>query len=374
MGVCGSSMSEEDQKAAARDKQLNADMKKAKAEEDQKIKLLLLGAGESGKTTVFKQMKILYGSNEGITAEEGMLFTPVVYQNVIVSIKILLQEAKNGNFGEDSGKVVPIVATAEADEVSQCADEAIIDPVLGKKIKTLWEDPGVQSIWELRHHFQIVESVKSYFKKLDTIMAADYVASQEDQLLSRVRTSGIVEEAYKIDGVEFQMYDVGGQRNERKKWIHCFENVTSVIFVAAISEYNQTLYEDSQQNRMDEALELFEEIANSKWFVQSSMILFLNKRDLLEEKIWKFPIKGCLGKYQDFPIDGAPTEANHQEYYETAKKYWEDAFRAKNTTNPDKEIYAHCTCATDTGNVKVVFNSCKDVILKGNLQASGFMD
>ena len=81
------------------------------------------------------------------------------------------------------------------------------------------------------------------------------------------------------------MVDVGGQRNERKKWIHCFEGVTAVIFVAAISEYDQVLYEDGQTNRMVEALKLFEETCGLKWFVDTSFILFLNKRDLFDEKI-----------------------------------------------------------------------------------------
>ena len=114
-------------------------------------------------------------------------------------------------------------------------------------------------------------------------------------MYSRVRTSGIVTERYNIDGTTFEMYDVGGQRNERKKWIHCFEGtyvraffctidsmiscktiffilnfrnpqsslirysesfflffvgVTAVIFVAAISEYDQKLFEDASTNRM----------------------------------------------------------------------------------------------------------------------------
>lgn len=59
------------------------------------------------------------------------------------------------------------------------------------------------------------------------------------------------------------MYDVGGQRNERRKWIHCFDNVVAIIYVAAISEYDQVLYEDSTQNRVLEAVKLFEEICNS---------------------------------------------------------------------------------------------------------------
>jgi guanine nucleotide-binding protein subunit alpha len=43
------------------------------------------------------------------------------------------------------------------------------------------------------------------------------------------------------------MFDVGGQRSERKKWIHCFENVTSIIFCVALSEYDQVLLEESNQ-------------------------------------------------------------------------------------------------------------------------------
>lgn len=43
------------------------------------------------------------------------------------------------------------------------------------------------------------------------------------------------------------MFDVGGQRSERKKWIHCFENVTSIIFCVALSEYDQVLRENSNQ-------------------------------------------------------------------------------------------------------------------------------
>lgn len=45
------------------------------------------------------------------------------------------------------------------------------------------------------------------------------------------------------------MFDVGGQRSERKKWIHCFESVTSIIFCTALSEYDQVLLEQRNQVR-----------------------------------------------------------------------------------------------------------------------------
>lgn len=79
--------------------------------------------------------------------------------------------------------------------------------------------------------------------------------------------------------MKYKLFDVGGQRSERKKWIHCFENVTAILFLVAISEYDQSLYEDESINRMQESLALFDSICNSRWFVRTSIILFLNKID-----------------------------------------------------------------------------------------------
>lgn len=140
------------------------------------------------------------------------------------------------------------------------------------------------------------------------------------------------------------MFDVGGQRSERKKWIHSFESVTSIIFCTALSEYDQVLLEEknrvrtphtstcfllhpvppqadvfdflplgddgpytrrcadggnpfitcftvvgrgNQQNRMVESLALFESVINSRWFLRTSIILFLNKIDVFRHKLPK---------------------------------------------------------------------------------------
>ena len=88
-----------------------------------------------------------------------------------------------------------------------------------------------------------------------------------------------------------------GQRSERRKWMHCFQEVTAVIFCVAMSEYDQKLYEDETTNRMHEALKLFKDICNTKWFAETAIILFLNKKDLFEKKIKKVPLKTCFPDY-----------------------------------------------------------------------------
>jgi len=194
-----------------------------------------------------------------------------------------------------------------------------------------------------------------------------------DILQARVRTSGIVEEKYLIDDVNFTMFDVGGQRNERKKWIHCFDGVTAVIFVAAINEYDQVLYEDNRTKRMDEALKLFDEICNSQWFGKTAMILFLNKSDLFNEKLFRIPYKVAGERNDDFEgPDAMEKGVDKEEAIQAATAHTLAKFIAVKRDEA-KEIYHHVTCATDTNNVEVVFNACKDIILRANLVSSGFM-
>lgn len=102
---------------------------------------------------------------------------------------------------------------------------------------------------------------------------------------------------FKIGDLTYRMVDVGGQRSERKKWIHCFENVTAVIFMVALSEYDQVLFEDKNVNRMHEARMLFDSICNSRWFARTSIVLFLNKTDLFKRKLEKSPLRKYFPDY-----------------------------------------------------------------------------
>ncbi len=356
MGGCASSVSAEEAAKMKASKEIEKALDEQFKIEDSKVKLLLLGAGESGKSTIFKQMRVLFGAP--LTEEEKLQITPVVYSNTISSMKILCVETKNMGYDQD------VLVKDKFDFMLALSDQCEINEEVGGAIKALWTDQGVLKTWKRRSEFQIVESVKYYFNEIDRIMKKGYVATQQDMLLARVRTSGIVIEKYIIDGVDFEMYDVGGQRNERKKWIHCFEDVTAVIFVAALSEYDQALFEDATANRMTEAVNLFGDICNNKVFQESSMILFLNKKDLFEEKI-KVKHIGNQPAFADFP-----GKLGDADYYEKGSKYFLDMFLAKNM-NKERKVYSHATCATDSKNVEVVFNSCKDIIMRKNMEAMG---
>ncbi len=325
------------------------------ARDEMTIKLLLLGAGESGKSTIFKQMKLLYG--KGFSDDDRRDWIPKIHMNAISAMRDLCSAVTRLGLEQ---KVLDQTAFARMLDITERTE---LTSEISGPIKSLWSDPGILEVWDRRSEFQVIESNELYFRKIEQISARGYLPTDEDILASRVRTCGIVEETYVIENVEFVIIDVGGQRNERKKWIHCFDNVNAVIFVAALSEYDQMMFEDETQNRMLDTLLLFESICNSRWFQKTAMILFLNKRDLFAKKIMKKALTE-VSEWHDY--NGKSCD------YDEGVNFFLQKFLEKNQQK-NKDIYTHVTCATDTENVKVVFNASKDIILKFNLEASGFM-
>jgi GTPase SAR1 family protein len=357
MGICGSQETPEKKLSKQLDRQQGKDLL-----QDKRVnKLLLLGAGESGKSTLFKQMILLYRENpdgkKGMTEEDRKPYITIVNTNVITSMKELVKQSSN--YG-------PIADQAAADHISGMNNTRtasvleVMDAKTASSVETLWQDAAIQEAYRNRAQFQLNDSAKYFFDKIKEISAPGYLPSADDVLRSRVRTTGIVENQFEIEGNHFKMYDVGGQRNERKKWIHCFEHVTAVLFVAAISAYNQKLYENEDTNRVDEALDLFGQITSSYWFQKTSFILFLNKKDLFAEKIKEFPLS----------VWRPECTAND---YESGTQYMVDAFLAKanEKASGEKQIYHHITCATDTQNVQVVFTAVKDIVIRSTLHDAG---
>ena len=111
-------------------------------------------------------------------------------------------------------------------------------------IRSLWKDPAIKEAVRRSREFQLNDSAVYYFNAIDRMAASSYLPTDQDILRSRVQTTGITETTFKVGELTYKLFDVGGQRSERKKWIHCFENVTALVFLVSLSEYDQMLYED----------------------------------------------------------------------------------------------------------------------------------
>jgi len=338
------------QTAAARRNIDQTLQKDGKALQDE-FKLLLLGPGESGKSTIFKQMKIIQ-KDGGFSKEERMSFRLIIVGNCITQMKVLLNAAKKFGYNLQSQNA------AAGDRISQLPAqcEAWAPRENLSDIQKLWQDPSIRKTYERRDiDFQLNDSSSYFFDRIACFLDENFIPEEQDILRARVRSTGVDEAYFHFDEMYFRMVDVGGQRTERRKWIHCFDSVTSVLFCASLSEYDQRLREDVGQNRMIESLQLFGEICNSTWFKNSSLMLFLNKVDLFKEKIAVKDLN-CL-----FP------EYSGGKSYDNASKFLQHKFEAENL-QPGRKIYTHFTCAVDTGNILFVFNGVKDTILKKSLE------
>ena len=183
----------------------------------------------------------------------------------------------------------------------------------------------------------------------------DFLPTRQDILFARKATKGIVEHVIDINNVPFRFVDVGGQRSQRQKWFQCFENVTSILFLVSSSEFDQVLMEDRVTNRLVESCNIFDTIVNHKYFSTVSVILFLNKTDLLEQKVKVVSLKDYFPEFEG-------ESANMKQVQDFILLMFDMRRRDRS-----KSLFHHFTTAIDTQNIKRVFDAVKVTILKKNL-------
>ncbi|KAM3847717.1 guanine nucleotide-binding protein subunit alpha-13 isoform 1-T1 [Vipera latastei] len=323
------------------------------------VKILLLGAGESGKSTFLKQMRIIHGQDWDRPAREE--FRATIYSNVIKGVRVLVdaREKLHIPWGNPANQTNgdKMMAFDTRSEVVQGMVQTHTFLQYLPTVRALWADSGIQHAYDRRREFQLGESIKYFLDNLDKLGDPDYLPSQQDILLARRPTKGIHEYDFEIKNVPFKMVDVGGQRSERKRWFECFDSVTSILFLVSSSEFDQVLMEDRLTNRLTESLNIFETIVNNRVFSNVSIILFLNKTDLLEEKVQKVSIKDYFPEFEGDPHNLTDVQ-----------KFLVDCFRTKRRDQQQKPLYHHFTTAINTENIRLVFRDVKDTILHDNLK------
>ncbi|EIN03535.1 G-protein alpha subunit [Punctularia strigosozonata HHB-11173 SS5] len=368
MGNCVSSQDEiaAKQRSADIDKQIEEDSRKFRKE----CKILLLGSGESGKTTIVKQMKIIH--KEGFDRDELIAFKPIIYRNLVDSAQAIVFEMRklgvdcvlpHNRPNADKIADFPVaslpVPSSAMPAPNPAAASYVLPEGLAEAIHQLWQDPIIAKIMDRGSEFYLMDSASYFFNEALRIGNPQYIPVVADVLRARAKSTGISETRFNMGQLSIHMFDVGGQRSERKKWIHCFESVTSIIFCTALSEYDQGLLEANNQNRMVESLVLFDSVINSRWFLRTSIVLFLNKIDVFRQKITKVPLERYFPEYTGGP------DINK------AAKYI--LWRFMQTNRARLSVYPHLTQATDTSNIRLVFAAVKETILQNALKDSGIL-
>ncbi|CAF0966793.1 unnamed protein product [Adineta steineri] len=367
---CIVSQTDEEKRRAQVNKQINAKLKHDERVYKATYRLLLLGAGESGKSTVVKQMKILHNP---FTAQEKLDKVPDIKRNIRDALTSILRACDTLNppiqlqDPANQARATYILTTAHQIDFDYPAEFFV-------NAQSLWNDTGVQRCFHRSNEYQLVDCAKYFLDTISEISKPNYVPSDQDILRCRVLTSGIYETIFTVERVRFHMFDVGGQREERRKWIQCFNDVTAIIFVTACSGFNLVLIEDECQNRLKESLELFKAIWNNRWLKTISVILFLNKQDLLAEKIkGGHRLEAHFPEFARYAISNAEldkAEPSEEPEVTRAKYFIRDEFLRISTAIGDQHhfCYPHFTCAVDTENIRRVFNDCRDIIQRIHLR------
>ncbi|KAI8835827.1 guanine nucleotide binding protein, alpha subunit [Chytriomyces cf. hyalinus JEL632] len=453
---------------SATHKAIERQIRKDKKEMETHIKVLLLGPGESGKSTILKQFRYLYGN--GFSDIEVQVFRSAIIVNLITCIQTLITAMENlkipygfdpslplenleaaltlANEGdrrqtnatttllptdqqqsqqqqqstsmlsglssasassEDEDGIVSKGSSSEVKDVSstslastengnrskhcarliaQCAKaryEAIrrtegplpenpvskavarvkginlifglqreesLPPDIAKCVSVIWNDPGVQYCYTRSNEFQLIDCCKYLADNASRICAPGYAPLDDDILQARIMTTAVAEHNFVIQHQRFSIFDVGGQRSQRKKWAAYFDGCNAIIFVIAISCYDQLCFEDYSTNRMVEALNVLGSICNHPLFKKTDMILFLNKMDLFTIKLATKPIRDF---FSDYTGDATSVDDN--------AAYFVNRCISLNKYPNDKDIYPHFTSATDTKQIAKVLMTVAHCIL-----------
>ncbi|XP_054459981.1 guanine nucleotide-binding protein subunit alpha-12a [Anoplopoma fimbria] len=346
----------QEREARRRSREIDAMLARERRAVRRLVKILLLGAGESGKSTFLKQMRIINGQE--FDKKALLDFRDTIYENLLKGMRVLVDARDKLGISWQScenEKQGMLVMSWEG-RVGGSGVEPSEFQLYVMALSALWADAGIQEAYARRSEFQLSESVKYFLDNLDRIGQLNFIPSKQDILFARKATKGIVEHDFIIKKIPFKMVDVGGQRSQRQKWFQCFDGITSILFMVSSSEYDQVLMEDRRTNRLVESMNIFETIVNNKLFLNVSIILFLNKTDLLVEKIRTVDIR------KNFPeFRGDPRRL------EDVQAFLVQSFSRKRR-NRGKPLFHHFTTAVDTENIRFVFHAVKDTILQENLK------
>jgi len=321
----------------------------------QEVTMLLLGAGESGKTTISKQMKILH--LDGFKDKDRLFYRAIVADNILHCFKELIKGVKVLDLEIAPELQDDASALLKLNELSDDIFEFLRGML--NQLQNIWNDHAIQEVYQKRTQFQIFDCCKFFLSKLPEILIENYLPSDVDIIRSRYKTTGITEITFDMLGVKHKLIDIGGQRSERRKWINIFDKVKTIIYVTSLSEYDMVLFEDRTVNRMKESLRLFYDVC--RCFSNQPVILFLNKSDVFKELLAEGrSITSCF------------TEYNGSNDFDEASRYIGHYFKDSVSSIYLQDIFTHVTCATDTDDIEFVWDAVSNMVLHKTIGKLGF--
>lgn len=352
----GGNSSREPDEGKMQGARVDVDLKMQQVAELFKFKVLLLGAGESGKSTIVKQLKLVH--KQQLQEDEKQIIAQSLHVNVVDCIKSLIGACKT--FGlEIDDEWQGLVS--ELNDFTDNGD-LFLNEEYAQQLTDFFATEAIQAAFARRNEFWLLDSFPYYMDNIFRFAEDGFIPNEEDIIMARVRTTGIVvteleqpivqDHEHEADRLRFQVVDVGGQRNERKKWFHCFDDVKAILFIVNLAGYNQVLFEDTKKNRIEESLELFEKVCNNQIFNKTPIFVFLNKKDLFEKMIKEVDMNNVFKDY----TGGKNTD--------NAIDYIKGEFKKR--CPPGKEVQFECVSARVRSDIRNAFGIVKRSLYNDN--------
>mmetsp|Transcript_12323 Transcript_12323/g.13637 ORF Transcript_12323/g.13637 Transcript_12323/m.13637 type:complete len:324 (+) Transcript_12323:144-1115(+) len=265
---------------------------KAKREQAKTIRILLLGAGDSGKSTFLKQMKC---AHDRLSLADYQTYRRIIRDNLIAAAKGLYIGASREGIDVTSETINTYETIIDVD-TRVWTSETI------EQLQKLWKDPGIKKVWrcyKLKYH--LLWCTNYLFKHAGRIGSSNYRPTEDDIFRARLKTTGVKETTVTVkNDIRITFIDVGGQRSERRKWLDCFDNVDAIIYLVALDEYNMVIEENNTTNRLKESMAVLHEVSGASALrdMDIPFILFLNKFDLFRAKYEYVPLSDYFPKYK----------------------------------------------------------------------------
>jgi len=368
MGVCWSDETEDTKinpemedrdgdKEKEKEKVVDKEKRDGKSKELE-IRLCLIGQGECGKSTIFKQMRRIEASEQGREAfkqAERAKLRQAIYDNIVSQMQILIRSA----FDEEmdfSSETVKDIAKALL-QIPIEGDCSAIE--IGGMIQKLWAEESLQFLYEERDRlFTIFDGSGYFWDNLERIYTKDYVPTEEDILRSRVKTIQTDETVFTYKDTRFRVTDVGGQRAQRRIWSDVINSSNAVLFMASLTEWDQQLREDRDRNRIVESFALFAEVAQES-ASSKVVILLLNKMDLFTQKIEGQRKKQFTACFPDFK--GELT-------VKACSEYLRHRFMAM--AGKKRKLFFHFVTAIEMDNVKLIWKDIRTMLVQQFISAT----
>ncbi|KAJ7336750.1 G protein alpha-subunit [Mycena albidolilacea] len=311
------------------------------------VKILLLGSGQSGKSTILKQFGISDAHDE---------FKHGIFSNTVEAMRTILEMMPQLDITADPRN--------ERYRAMICDTPTMIETKslsrrISYAIKMLSQDPGVREAISRFSEFQLSDSAEYFFDSIERLAAENYIPTIEDILHLRVKTTGVYHKEVEYDGQTLIICDTGGERCERKKWVHCFPGTTAVFFVVALNDYQKVLVEDESMNRMNDNFELWPHVINEKQLQSAKFILLFNKLDLFVRDFQVETFSAFFPDYISWKISTEFFTGSNEAL--KALAYLRQKFLGE--VHGKREVHTYEVSATDSGQFRDVWDAVKKIIL-----------